>query len=125
MKMAASLLLFFSLILTPAVFAEESKTYYPSGKIQMEMTEKGIKTYYEDGKLNTDTPLVDNVPNGTAKTYYPSGKLMTETEYKNGEPVGATKMYYENGQLMHEDDTAKGTWKQYDESGHLTAEGKH
>lgn len=124
MKMTAAAL-FLSLILTPAVFAAESKTYYPNGKIQMEVTDSAMKTYYEDGKLNSETPLLDGNPNGVAKSFYPSGTLMSEMEYENGAPVGTTKMFHENGQLMREDNPVNGAWKQYDESGHLVAEGKY
>lgn len=89
-----------SLLLSSSAWALEMKTYYPNGKVQTEMTDQGQKTYYEDGQLMTDMPL------------------------QNGAPAGVGKSYYQNGTLMREDDYANGSWKQYDDQGHLVAEGK-
>ena len=84
----------------PVVRAEEMKTYYPNGKVQMETNDREMKTYYENGQL------------------------MSLVQMENGNPVGVSKQFYEDGKLMREEDHATGKWKQYDPNGKLVAEGK-
>ena len=61
---------------------------------------KQIKTYYEDGTLETETPINDKGEyEGSSKRYYPSGKLELTAEYKNNLQNGLTIAYYENGQI--------------------------
>ncbi len=82
------------------LFAEEMKTYYPNGQVQMEVSDQGTKSYYENGQL------------------------MTQIDTKDGEPYGVAKSYYEDGKLMREDNYDKKEWKQYGPDGSLIAEGK-
>ncbi len=77
------------------------KTYYPNGKVQSEVTDTAMRTYYENGQVNVDTPMVNGVPTGVGKTYYEDGKLMSETQYQSGNPV-STKQYDENGNVTAE-----------------------
>ena len=58
------------------------------------------KTYYESGKLSSETPYINGKINGVAKTYYENGKLQIETPYANGYQSGAYKEYDENGKLI-------------------------
>ena len=92
--------MFLILVFASSLRAEEMKTYYPNGKVQMEVNDQGMKNYYENGQL------------------------MSQTNTKNGEPFGVGKSFYENGQLMREDNYDKKEWKQYGPDGKLMAEGK-
>ncbi len=100
MKKILATWLLFVLAFAPILLAGEMKTYFPNGKVQMEMNDQGMKTYYENGQL------------------------MSQIDYKNGEPAGVGKSYYEDGKIMREDDYDKKSWKQYSPEGNLMAEGK-
>ena len=100
MKKILAAWMLFVLAFAPILWAEEMKTYFPSGKVQMEISDNGMKTYYENGQI------------------------MNQIDYKNGEPAGVGKSYYEDGKIMREDDYEKKSWKQYAPEGHLAAEGK-
>ena len=92
--------MFLILVLASSLWAAGMKTYYPNGKVQMELSDEGTKSYYENGQL------------------------MSQINTKNGEPYGVGKSYYEDGKLMREDDYDKKEWKQYGPDGKLVAEGK-
>ena len=70
----AILFTFFILMFAASLPAAEMKTYYPNGKVQMEMDDKAMKTYYEDGKLMREQSLVD----GSWKQYDENGKVVAE-----------------------------------------------
>ena len=92
--------LFLILALSPFSFATDMRTFYPNGKPQMVVTTKGMKSYYENGQLQS------------------------ETAFKDGKPVGITKMYFPDGKIMREENHSNGNWKQYDGDGRVIAEGK-
>lgn len=58
-----------------------------------------IKTYYNDGTIETIIPTRKNIREGAARFYYPNGNLKEERLYKNGKIEGLVKIYYENGIL--------------------------
>lgn len=85
-----------------------TKTYYNNGKLKSEtMYMNGMingisKTYNENEQLISEIPFTDNKMNGTSKVYYASGKLKNETPYLNNIMNGSVKFFYENGQLQTE-----------------------
>ena len=89
------------LVAAPILLAEDVKTYYPSGKVQMEVTGDTMRQYYENGQV-----------------------LSESRQNQNGDPIGIGKMFHENGQVMREDDYEKKTWKQFLPDGTLMMEGK-
>ncbi len=100
MKKILAVWMLLLLMFAPILRAEEMKTYYPNGKVQMEVSENSLKTYYENGQL------------------------ASQVDSKNGESTGVGKTYYEDGKIMREDDYEKKSWKQYSPEGNLAAEGK-
>lgn len=114
------LMMFFKIAV---IHAEENKTFFPNGNVRTEETETMRKSYFDNGQVNMETPLLNGVEDGLGKIYYADGKLMNEIQYKKGEPI-YVKQYYPTGKLMREDDKVKQTWKQYDEEGKLVAEGE-
>lgn len=116
-------LLILILIAAPFAYADE-ELYYPNGQIMMSNSETMTTTYFETGKVSTETPLKDNLPHGVVKTYYPSGKIMREVEYDNGSPAGKIREYDENGKLVQEINQESGAFKRYDENGEVAEEGQ-
>jgi TonB family protein len=58
-----------------------------------------LKSYYPDGKLESEINFKNNIREGEAKFYYPSGNLEEERFYFNGKIEGLVKIYHENGKL--------------------------
>lgn len=58
-----------------------------------------FKTYYSNGKIESEIIYVDRVREGAAKFYYENGNLKQELNYVNGKVDGLVKEYYENGNL--------------------------
>lgn len=88
------------------------KTYYENGNIETERTfvdgvEHGpAKGWFETGELNFEAFKKDGVPHGLVKNYYESGDIYIVGNYKNGKLDGIQKMYFENGQIE-----SRATWK--------------
>ncbi len=101
MKKILSALLLLMLVSTPVLFAEDVKTYFPNGKVQMETSGNTMRQYYENGQMMSEVH-----------------------SNNNGDPTGVGKMFYQDGKLMREDDYEKKIWKQYGPDGNLMAEGK-
>jgi antitoxin component YwqK of YwqJK toxin-antitoxin module len=57
------------------------------------------RTYFKNGKTESEMPYQEGKPNGTIKRYYETGTLQETQEMKNGRADGARKYYYSNGQL--------------------------
>ena len=85
-----------------------NKTYYESGKLKTESIYKNgekegfFKTYYESGELQSETNFKNGKEEGLFKLYYKSGEFRSETNIKNGFPDGPVKNYNENGELIEE-----------------------
>ena len=56
------------------------------------------KTYYDNGKLESQKEWVNGKCTGTLKFFHESGKLALETTYQNGEHKGPQKCWNEIGQ---------------------------
>lgn len=105
------------------------RIYNGEGKLETEIPYKdslpeGIqKEYYVTGELFRETPLVKGRPNGTVKEYNTKGKLYREMPVIEGKANGIVKKYYENGVLFSEapfeNGEAKEGLKEYNEKGVL------
>ena len=62
-----------------------------------------IKSYYENGNLESEGNFKDGKLNGLSKVYYENGNLKREDNYKDDKLEGLYKGYYENGDLKSED----------------------
>ena len=66
------------------------RTYWDNGKLQSEYTDSMsvknglLKSYNEDGKLIKVVPYTSGVENGLAREYRADGTLITVTYYRNG-----------------------------------------
>ena len=58
-----------------------------------------IKSYYPDGKVQSEINYSNNIRNGDAKFYFENGNLEKTLTYVNGRVDGLVKEYYENGKL--------------------------
>ncbi|MHC1703849.1 MAG: toxin-antitoxin system YwqK family antitoxin [Tenuifilaceae bacterium] len=105
------------------------KIYNAEGKLETEIPYKdslpdGIqKEYYKTGQLFRETPLEKGLANGIVKEYSTNGKIYREMPVTNGRANGIIKKYYTNGVLFSEAPFENGQpapgLKEYDESGKL------
>jgi len=105
------------------------KIYNAEGKLETEIPYKdslpnGIqKEYYKTGQLFRETPLVKGKANGIVKEYSTKGKIYREMPVTNGKANGTIKKYYENGVLFSEAPFEKGQpvagLKEYNDKGNL------
>ena len=84
---------------------------------------KVARTYYEDGKLKSETPVNDDKKrHGLSKQYYRSGGLKAEIHYNEGKRERAVQ-YYENGNMQmdfpYQDGKKHGKRSKYWENGNL------
>ena len=57
------------------------------------------KEYYENGNIESEIEVKDNMKNGVAKWYYINGKLNFEANYVNDKEEGELRKFYEDGIL--------------------------
>ena len=58
-----------------------------------------IKTYFSNGKIQSEITYANKIREGAAKFYYENGNIRQEYTYVNGKVEGLIKEYYENGKL--------------------------
>jgi TonB family protein len=58
-----------------------------------------VKTYFPNGKTESEIFYVKKIREGAAKFYYENGNIRQEFSYVNGKVDGLVKEYYENGKL--------------------------
>jgi hypothetical protein len=58
-----------------------------------------VKTFYKDGKVESEINYSNNIREGDAKFYYENGSIKRDLTYVNGRVDGLVKEYYENGKL--------------------------
>ena len=98
----------FVLIYTVASFAQDNqvKTYYPNGKVESEITFKDTiregeaKFYYEDGTIKEERLYVNGKVAGLVKVYYPNGKLKELINIEDGKREGPTSLFDEEGKYV-------------------------
>ena len=110
------------------------KTFYPSGQMRLsENFDNGIfdgprKTYFQDGKLETETIYkAGKIDERWLKEYYDNGRLKTYVIFQQGRAVERTvKEYFESGQLRSESSvngqSGIATAKEYYEDGKLKSQ---
>ncbi len=57
------------------------------------------KNFYPSGKLQSEITYTDSIRDGQSKFYYENGNLKEERNYVNGKVDGTVKHYHENGTL--------------------------
>ena len=98
----------FFIIYTTALFAQGNpvKTYYPDGKVESEITyndtirEGEAKFYYDDGTLKEERLYVNGRVAGLVKLYYPNGKLKELINIEDGKRQGPTSLFDEEGKYV-------------------------
>ena len=58
-----------------------------------------VKTYFPNGKIQSEITYVNKIREGAAKFYYDNGNIRQEFSYVNGKVDGLVKEYYESGKL--------------------------
>ena len=58
-----------------------------------------VKTYFANGKIQSEITYLNKIREGEAKFYYENGNIRQEYSYVNGKVEGLVKEYYENGKL--------------------------
>ncbi len=85
--------------------------------------DKEAKTYYEDGKLESNVNYLNGKRHGTATEYYRNGNIKREVIYKKDKLYGVLKTYYDFGALKSEepykDNMLHGVLKKYTAYGEL------
>ena len=85
------------------------------------MIEGVSKSYFISGKVQNETPFINDKAEGIAKIYYPSGKLQSETPFHENKADGISKLYYESGNEIVFKQSTPLSGFQYDEKGKKTA----
>jgi TonB family protein len=82
------------------------KTYYPDGKVESEISYNGsiregeAKFYFEDGTLKEERLYVNGRVTGLVKTYHPNGKLKELINIEDGKREGPTSIFDEEGSYV-------------------------
>ncbi len=127
MKQLVILLSLTSLLLSGCVNNSNTKIHIPNS-IEFEGDKiNGIKRMYNaEGKLETETPYKDSLPEGIQKEYYKTGQLYRETPLLKGRPNGLVKEYSKSGKIYREmpviNGKATGIVKKYYDNGKLFSE---
>jgi hypothetical protein len=58
-----------------------------------------VLTYYNNGKIKSETEMLCGKVHGLRTEYFESGNLKSQGEWKDGKQDGVTKHYYEDGRL--------------------------
>ena len=85
-----------------------------------------VKTYFEDGQLETVMDYSGGIPDGKCEEYYRNGNLKTKGKFEKGKKVGKWVYYHQSGEKESEGKYKKGekvkVWKYYDNNGNLKDE---
>jgi len=83
------------------------KEYFENGQVKEEipvdendLIQGVVRSFNEDGSLDTEVPFVDNVINGLVK-WYQNGVLYATAEHKNGQKEGLLTIY-QDGEVSEE-----------------------
>lgn len=85
-----------------------------------------VKTFYPDGKIESEINFRDSIREGEAKFYYENGNVREERNYVNGRVDGLVKLYSETGLLKEvfviEDGKREGPTSLFDENGNYLSD---
>src|SRR3990172_576197 len=135
MLMRAIWIFVFILFLVPYAYADQRDEVvqrWPDGtpRIVNTLTGEGQygtivkrKTYFESGKIQMEMDLKDGLSHGHFIRYYENGNKQMEGDARDGKLHGHQTAWYENGQKKGEgkyrDDAQLPGWKDWDEGGKL------
>ena len=116
-----------------AAVAETIKSYYPDGKLLLEIATNDVglphgvtREFAPDGILRSEKRYEDGRSQGISKLFYPSGKIMTEWAYSDDKRNGLAIGYFENGKIKdkgyYKNDKLDGIVLKYRISGILKSE---
>ena len=82
------------------------------------------KTFFEGGKVKSETPYVDGKPHGVSKSYSKTGKVTRECTLKNGERHGKLIDYWprtgeKRREITYDNGKVKGMVREYHRNGQL------
>ena len=81
------------------------------------------KTYYQDGKLNSEQEYKNGLDNGEWIFYYYNGNVETKGTFLEGKRNGKWLFYHENGKIKLEAEyklgDKVGRWVEYDTNGEV------
>ena len=105
------------------------KTWYENGRLESEVVYKNdnpegpYREWYENGQLALESIYREGKFDGPRKRWYPTGRLWIESTFKGGKLEGPFKRWHENGQLSLEcryrENKLDGTYKEWLENGQL------
>lgn len=67
-----------------------------------------VKTYYNDGAIETEVSYINDILDGSSIYYYPNGNVREEISFSLGKVNGPHRFYYENGLLKEESNLSDG-----------------
>lgn len=113
-------------------YSGDFKSYYPDGKIKIEMTlidgmkDGVVKVYFENGELNEIRSFKKNIMHGDWITYNENKIKVAEAHYIDGKKHGKWFIWDDGGSLIYELEYTMGEktgiWKNYDNAGKLIKE---
>jgi TonB family protein len=82
-----------------------------------------VKTYYPNGKVETEVVYEKNIRQGEAVIYWQNGNIKVKRNYVNDKVFGTVTTYYENGKIKElysiEDGRRDGPATYYDSTGNV------
>ena len=82
-----------------------------------------VKTYYPNGKVETEVVYEKNIRQGEAVIYWQNGNIKEKRNYVNDKVFGTVTTYYENGKIKElysiEDGRRDGPATYYDSTGNV------
>ncbi len=110
-------------------------SYHSNRRVAIEQTYKAdkphgfMRTYFEDGSLESVKQLKNGIFQGPFYYYYSNGILMQKGFYQANEIYGDLFSYFSNGQLKEvvsiQHNNEFGPFREYNEQGVLVAEGNY
>lgn len=118
---------FISLALLNCSNGNKAEESIKNTEISAQNPETGIyKELHPNGKLKITGNLVKNIRQGLWISYYQDGKVWSETNYSDGKKHGKSTSYYTNGNLRYlghfTEDKKDGQWFFYNEEGEFEKE---
>ncbi len=124
-----------SLLVFLSACGTKTKSYYPDGSIQSELSYKGkelngvSKWWFSDGKLQMECTYKNNELDGLMTRWHANGARESEGTYKKNLKNGKLQRWDEQGKLLEEanylNDTLEGLYKLYHKNGKLYTSGNY
>lgn len=135
-------ILFLLLLTTLAISCESfqiQKTYWPDGTLKTEIRDLGEKesdknlhyfrSFYENGRLQSEGFLLDKTFHRAWKEYYMNGQLLRKGQYYQGIPIEVFTEYHANGKqranYRYMDSLLEGKYQLFDGKGEIWVDGQY